>query len=73
MVKKQVPSKKPGAPIVLSIYESDLKCLRELAFAKGLRIAEVLHLALASYSNTVHARILLEREEDNLAALTMAS
>jgi hypothetical protein len=73
MMKKHASTKKPGAPIILSLYESDLKRLEELAIAKGLKIADVFHQVLAAYSNTTYARMLLEREEENLSDLTMAS
>jgi hypothetical protein len=66
-------SKKPSSsPIILSIYESDIKHLEGLAAQKGLRIAEILHQALAIYATVTEAkarhpqtRLLLDRGDGN--------
>jgi hypothetical protein len=50
------PKKPPGPPIVLNIYESDIKRLEGLAAQKGMGITEVLHQALAIYATVAEAK-----------------
>lgn len=51
-----VTTRKPRPPIILSVYESDLKLLEELAHQKGMVIAEIFHQALALYLAVSKAR-----------------
>jgi len=69
---REIPKKPSGSPIILSIYESDIKHLEGLAAQKGLRIAEILHQALAIYATVTEAkarhpqtRLLLDRGDGN--------
>jgi hypothetical protein len=66
-------SNKPSSPpIILNIYETDIKRLEGLAAQKGMKIAEVLHQALAIYAAVseakvrhTQARLLLDRGDGN--------